>query len=910
LVENKGETLNESEIIDLIKNGDWASNDTLIINFESKFINSDYCKNSIFDDDLYRLQTDTEVKAYLFLLKLPLITKENGLTDKINTVVQKVSLLKEGAYYWWSEEGINKIISAGTINEYVCGIDKEGNEIKKNAHHAAFKMPEKFQTFAIIDYYPIKSDNDTGLNKYKEIPNNFINGSENISKSRKYYLMKYFKKWVKEEFEQNIDALENLKLRSKETNICSGKTQECIVFGNSLNTALINTSVASSEHDNSVAMVKLQGFLKRTLLGVCTIFDYYGGFYGKGMDVETNDFREGFKRFMEQLNKIYGKLADMDKNDLEKLLDSSLRKVEEDPFKNDDMRLSLYMTLKSLYNKWICGATKGENTWKVSHHNTSVDNFKYEDRTSSKNIYEGDSGLYELDNFIYMDSYYRDIGYNLKVNLTKLSEWILSQLPSATVGDNETTMNYNSKSLYQFLTEVAQDCGGVILAIPQRFMYNKVEDIKDVFTPFPSCQHWDDNTYTYMFLYNYKPAEHLGDNTTSNLDMNGWSPEGDGFNFNDDEIVGALFDNQDNGYGVPAFGVTFGKGNQSYFKDIKLSTGQYGVTEAGLNATFQIAAKGDETVRQTTLYGQDIYKVYANNSYECTVEMMGDMQIFPPMYFQLNNIPLWKGAYIIKKVTHVITPGDAKTTIVGVKQNKHMIPFSDSDIVTFVSDKDSVNDGVNGSNNSLLDLSTFSNAEYHGEPPLKTFTDISLTGTEKTNIGLVNYCKAQLGRPYWWSACGQIATEELRNKFAKTYKSTYESSYYSDTSQQYGEKVHDCYGLIKGYFYSDNSEASAVIKNSVFPFQSSSAAFKRFTVKSTDTLTMPNVPGIAVFKTEGKGGKGPIVHVGVYIGDNKTIEAEGHKRGVLEKSFENTQKLAKYWDGGWAYIDELYYYKG
>ena len=124
-----------------------------------------------------------------------------------------------------------------------------------------------------------------------------------------------------------------------------------------------------------------------------------------------------------------------------------------------------------------------------------------------------------------------------------------------------------------------------------------------------------------------------------------------------------MYCDENGSFGVPAFGVTFGKGNQSYFKDIKLSTGQFGVTEAGLNATFQIAAKGSETIRQTTLYGQDIYKVYANNAYECTVEMMGDMQIFPPMLFQLNNIPMWKGAYMIKKVTHVITPGDATTTI-------------------------------------------------------------------------------------------------------------------------------------------------------------------------------------------------------------------------------------------------------
>ena len=32
---------------------------------------------------------------------------------------------------------------------------------------------------------------------------------------------------------------------------------------------------------------------------------------------------------------------------------------------------------------------------------------------------------------------------------------------------------------------------------------------------------------------------------------------------------------------------------------------------------------------------------------------------------------------------------------------------------------------------------------------------------KKTNTGLVDYAKAQLGRPYWMGTFGQIATEHI-----------------------------------------------------------------------------------------------------------------------------------------------------
>jgi hypothetical protein len=47
----------------------------------------------------------------------------------------------------------------------------------------------------------------------------------------------------------------------------------------------------------------------------------------------------------------------------------------------------------------------------------------------------------------------------------------------------------------------------------------------------------------------------------------------------------------------------------------------------------------------------------------------------PLMYFQLNNIPLFRGAYQIIQVEHNVTPGDMTTSFKGVRINSTKIPM-------------------------------------------------------------------------------------------------------------------------------------------------------------------------------------------------------------------------------------------
>lgn len=74
--------------------------------------------------------------------------------------------------------------------------------------------------------------------------------------------------------------------------------------------------------------------------------------------------------------------------------------------------------------------------------------------------------------------------------------------------------------------------------------------------------------------------------------------------------------------------------------------------------------------------GQNIYSIYSNRSYNCTVEMLGCANIMPMMYFQLNNIPMFKGAYMIVSVKHSIKNGSMTTIFTGVRQSSALQAFT------------------------------------------------------------------------------------------------------------------------------------------------------------------------------------------------------------------------------------------
>ena len=141
----------------------------------------------------------------------------------------------------------------------------------------------------------------------------------------------------------------------------------------------------------------------------------------------------------------------------------------------------------------------------------------------------------------------------------------------------------------------------------------------------------------------------------------------------------------------------------------------------------------------------------------------------------------------------------------------------------------------------------------------------------KTNSGLVEYVTAQVGKPYWFGTFGQIGSASLYEQKKDQYPKYYTAK---DFASQYGQRVHDCVGLIKGDLWSETptSRPKYDAKQDV----GADSLYKMCPEKG-EISSFPKIAGQCVFK----GTNAKKSHIGVYVGDNKVVEAKGHKYGVI-----------------------------
>lgn len=157
----------------------------------------------------------------------------------------------------------------------------------------------------------------------------------------------------------------------------------------------------------------------------------------------------------------------------------------------------------------------------------------------------------------------------------------------------------------------------------------------------------------------------------------------------------------------------------------------------------------------------------------------------------------------------------------------------------------------------------------------------------KTNIGLVEYAKAQLGNPYWYGTYGKAASKALYTSKKKQYPNHYKWSY---PAADEGKKVHDCVGLIKGYLWCDSPDDDTP---RYVGAQDKSANGMKAACKIKGSMSsMPDIAGVLVF-FDG--------HVGVYIGGGYVIEARGHAYGVVK-----TRLSSRPWKS-WGYCPYIVY---
>ena len=257
---------------------------------------------------------------------------------------------------------------------------------------------------------------------------------------------------------------------------------------------------------------------------------------------------------------------------------------------------------------------------------------------------------------------------------------------------NIITTNKNI-SVIEFLTKLGQDNGLLFLIQP----YVGEENVKDSFKPqryLPT----EEKLPIFIYISQCNPSHNV------NIENN--EIPDDGFSLTDfenknnfsKEAMAEFIINQHD-YNVEAFGVTYGMQNQNIFRTVNINTLNPNVTEHSISNIISISNQGEESANSLTVLNNiNLYPVFNNRSYNCTVTMMGCANIQPLMYFQLNNIPMFKGAYLIYDVKHLITNNDFVTTFTGVRVSKYKIPIESRVINISNFNQISRSDGTDNSN--------------------------------------------------------------------------------------------------------------------------------------------------------------------------------------------------------------------
>lgn len=150
-----------------------------------------------------------------------------------------------------------------------------------------------------------------------------------------------------------------------------------------------------------------------------------------------------------------------------------------------------------------------------------------------------------------------------------------------------------------------------------------------------------------------------------------------------------------------------------------------------------------------------------------------------------------------------------------------------------------------------------------------------------TNKGLIAYARAMLEyrSPYWYGTFGQMATEALYKEKKKQYSSQYSKWSKESFSSQYGMKVHDCAGLIKGYLMSPCIDGNGIVTDPLKPSVyndrydwSANMMIKDHCSETGSIDTIPEEEGLIVWKDG---------HVGIYDKNGYVIEERGHSYGTV-----------------------------
>lgn len=346
-----------------------------------------------------------------------------------------------------------------------------------------------------------------------------------------------------------------------------------------------------------------------------------------------NVFLESFRTTFKNKNKNPNNTA-AKKEDLE---------ISDNIVIDKDIKSAYYIDIKHIYDNWIAG--------------TGSPDSKYNTYSCCKNIdiQPKNQKLKLFDLFKFVDKFRNSTAGDAIININSFSN----------------LLGKKDNGLYSFISKVLTDSYFMHFNLPIFLEFNKSEEVQGIFEPqleFDKIR----SAPSFLCVYNGPPSSNLA--STSNYGD-------DSFNFIDKPKSVSEKSPKDKSSYLVAFNVNYGSQTQSIFKNVSVSTQESKIT--GEYITLLSDYVQGTGAAKPLLKDNSIYPLMRNRSYTASIQMMGNMMIQPQMYFQLNNIPFFSGAYMIMNVSHRVGANNMTTTFKGVRQNRSPVTIV-TDVTSFL----------------------------------------------------------------------------------------------------------------------------------------------------------------------------------------------------------------------------------
>lgn len=357
----------------------------------------------------------------------------------------------------------------------------------------------------------------------------------------------------------------------------------------------------------------------------------FAGLYSNNLNLTNESFDEYVSEnllnnssFIYSINNFITKFKNLEYIDV---LDETINII--DGYNNRDLKIEMYNFFKSINDQWISGKSIGQKLL--------------------------------MEECLFLDKANREIGEKVFLNISKFKDLL-----------DEKNINLN---LFSSLSYLIQGTGFDMRALPSyiNFYNTKEKNLPNMlFGTFLDVD-YEDTSPKLIFQYS-------GINSIYPSDMT----ESDKFFYNDDSFD--MNDSHNNSLiitdiknvdvnknnRVVSFEVNIGDSNQNIFKSVSLDQSSFKNTTESHIVAENIARSNSGANSynvDTSLF--NIYRLY---SYTCDVTCIGNVMIQPTMYFYLNNIPMFRGSYLITEVSHTIKDNNMVTNFKGVRISKKSLP--------------------------------------------------------------------------------------------------------------------------------------------------------------------------------------------------------------------------------------------